>query len=297
METWPSLHWSDWADTCQTLHLWTQVAGKIRMAKSTPVNHWWHVPLYVTTCGIGTSPIPDGERTFAIDFDFLDHRLRVTCSDGTEESFALEPMSVATFYRRVLEALGRIGVEVHVNPRPSEIESPIPFDHDEEHKSYDPVAANRFWRALVQADRVFHQFRSRFIGKVSPVHFFWGSFDLAVTRFSGRTAPAHPGSPILPQSVTQEAYSHEVSSAGFWPGGPLMDATFYAYAYPAPNGFETAAIGPAQASWNAGFGEFVLPYDAVRTSASPDDTLLEFLQTTYEAAANLAGWDRKALER
>jgi hypothetical protein len=297
METWPSLHWSDWADTCQTLHLWTQVAGKVRLTKATPVNHWWHVPLYVTTCGIGTSPIPDGVRTFAIDFDFLDHRLRVTCSDGMEESFALEPMSVARFYRRVLEALDRIGVDVNVNPRPSEIENAIPFDQDEEHKSYDPAAANRFWRALVQADRVFNKFRSRFIGKVSPVHFFWGSFDLAVTRFSGRKAPAHPGSPIMPQSVTLEAYSHEVSSAGFWPGAPLMDATFYAYAYPAPEGFETATIGPAQASWNAAFGEFVLPYEAVRTSASPDDTLMEFLQTTYEAAANLASWDRKALER
>jgi len=297
METWPTLHWSDWSDTCQTLHLWTQVAGKIRMAKSPPVNHWWHVPLYVTTSGIGTSPIPDGSRTFAIDFDFLAHRLRVTCSDGTEESFALEPMTVAAFYRRVLDAVGRIGVDITINTRPSEIENPIPFELDEVHRTYDPAAAHRFWKALVQADRVFQQFRSRFIGKVSPVHFFWGSFDLAVTRFSGRTAPAHPGSPILPQSVTQEAYSHEVSSAGFWPGGPLMDAMFYSYAYPAPPGFDTATVGPATASYNSDFGEFVLPYEAVRTAASPDDALMEFLQTTYEAAANLAGWDRKALER
>jgi len=297
METWPSLHWSDWSDTCQTLHLWTQVAGKIRMTKSPPVNHWWHVPLYVTTSGIGTSPIPDGARTFAIDFDFLAHRLRVTCSDGTEESFALEPMTVAAFYARVLAALGGIGVEVKINTRPSEVENPIPFERDEEHRSYDPAAAHRFWRALVQTDRVLQKFRSRFIGKVSPVHFFWGSFDLAVTRFSGRTAPPHPGSPILPQAITQEAYSHEVSSAGFWPGGATMDAMFYAYAYPAPEGFATATVGPGEASWNDAMGEFVLPYEAVRTAASPDDALMEFLQTTYEVAANLAGWDRKALER
>src|SRR6185295_12374956 len=203
---------------------------------------------------------------------------------------------VAAFYRRVLDAVGRIGVDITINTRPSEIENPIPFELDEVHRTYDPAAAHRFWKALVQADRVFQQFRSRFIGKVSPVHFFWGSFDLAVTRFSGRTAPAHPGSPILPQSVTQEAYSHEVSSAGFWPGGPLMDAMFYSYAYPAPPGFDTATVGPATASYNSDFGEFVLPYEAVRTAASPDDALMEFLQTTYEAAANLAGWDRKALE-
>lgn len=295
METWPELRWSEWGETCQTLHLWTQVAGKIRMGNTPAVNHWWHVPLYVTTRGLGTSPIPAGERTFSIDFDFIAHRLRVTCSDGTEHGFALEPMSVATFHRKTVDALAALGIDVHISTRPSEIENAIPFEKDEEHKSYDAAAAQRLWCALVQSDRLFNAFRSRFIGKTSPVHFFWGSFDLAVTRFSGRRAPEHPGVPILPDFVTREAYSHEVSSAGFWPGGPLAEAMFYSYAYAAPEGFAEATV--AHGFFSKDFGEFVLPYEMVRRAASPDSVLMEFLQSTYEAAANLGKWDRAALER
>jgi hypothetical protein len=295
MNTWPELRWSEWGDTCQTLQLWTQVAGKIRMTKSPAVNHWWHVPLYVTTRGLSTSPIPDGRRTFSIDFDFVDHRLRAICSDGTEHGFPLVPMSVAEFYRKTMEAVAALGIEVKIHTTPSEVENPIPFEKDEQHHSYDANAAQRFWVALVQADRVFNAFRSRFIGKSSPVHFFWGSFDLAVTRFSGRRAPDHPGVPILPDYVTREAYSHEVSSAGFWPGGPSMDAMFYSYAYATPEGFADAKV--AHGFFSKDFGEFVLPYETVRSAASPDDVLMEFLQSTYEAAANLGGWDRKALER
>jgi hypothetical protein len=297
MQAWPELRWSNWSDTCQTLQLWTQVAGKVRMAKSPPVNHWWHVPLYVTTRGLGTSPIPDGVRTFSIDFDFIDHRLRVTCSDGTELSFALEPMSVATFHRKTMDALSSLGIDVKIHTTPSEVENPTPFEEDERHASYDADAAQRFWTALVQADRVMNAFRSRFIGKSSPVHFFWGSFDLAVTRFSGRKAPVHPGNAMLPDSVTREAYSHEVSSAGFWPGGPTMEAMFYSYAYGAPEGFGDAVVRPDAAFFSKEMGEFILPYEAVRSSASPDETLMEFLQSTYEAAAELGKWDRKALER
>ncbi|HEY0160187.1 MAG TPA: DUF5996 family protein [Thermoanaerobaculia bacterium] len=297
MEPWPELRWSEWGDTCQTLQLWTQVAGKIRMKKTPPVNHWWHTTLYVTTRGIGTSPIPDGKRTFAIDFDFIEHRLSVTCSDGTAESFALEPMSVAAFYRKTMAAVAAIGVDVRINTMPNEVENPIRFEDDEQHKSYDAAAAHRFWLALVQADRVMAAFRSRFIGKVSPVHLFWGALDLAVTRFSGRTAPKHPGNAMLPLAVNQEAYSHEVSSAGFWPGGPAMEAMFYSYAYPVPEGYPGARVRPEVAFYSKDFGEFVLPYEAVRTSASPDDALMEFLQSTYDAAAELGKWDRAAVER
>lgn len=297
MDAWPELRWSEWGDTCQTLQLWTQVAGKIRMKKTPPVNHWWHTTLYVTTRGLGTSPIPDGDRTFSIDFDFVDHRLRVTCSDGTEESFALEPMSVAAFYRKTMAAVAAIGVEVKINTKPNEVENPIRFEEDEQHKSYDADAAHRFWLALVQAERVMTAFRSRFIGKVSPVHLFWGALDLAVTRFSGRTAPKHQGNAMLPLEVNQEAYSHEVSSAGFWPGGPAMEAMFYSYAYPVPEGYPEAPVRPEAAFYSKDMGEFVLPYEAVRTSASPDDTLMEFLQSTYEAAADLGKWDRAAVER
>lgn len=297
MEPWPALRWSEWGDTCQTLLLWTQVAGKIRMKKTPPVNHWWHSTLYVTTRGIWTSPIPDGDRTFAIELDFVDHRLLVTCSDGTEKSFPLEPMSVATFYRRTMDAVAAIGVEVTINTKPNEVENPIRFEEDEQHASYDAAAAHRFWLALVQSDRVLAAFRSRFIGKVSPVHLFWGALDLAVTRFSGRTAPKHPGNAMLPLAVNQEAYSHEVSSAGFWPGGPAMEAMYYCYAYPQPDGFADARVEPAAAFYSKQLGEFVLPYEAVRTSATPEETLMEFLQSTYEAAAELAKWDRPALER
>jgi hypothetical protein len=267
------------------------------MAKTPPVNHWWHVPLYVTTRGLGTSPIPDGVRTFSIDFDFVDHRLRVSCSDGAEQSFALEPMSVATFHRKTMDVLSSLGIKVKIYTTPSEVEDPIPFEQDERHASYDAAAAQRFWLALVQADRVMNAFRSRFIGKSSPVHFFWGSFDLAATRFSGRKAPVHPGNAMLPDSVTREAYSHEVSSAGFWPGGPAMEAMFYSYAYGAPEGFGDAKVRPEAAFFSKEMGEFILPYEAVRTSASPDETLMDFLQSTYEAAAELGKWDRQALER
>jgi hypothetical protein len=294
---WPALAYADWADTAQTLHLWTQVVGKVRMALAAPVNHWWHVPLYVGARGLTTSPMPVGGRAIEIAFDFIAHRLEITCSDGAHDFLPLEPMSVAAFHRQVMAALDRLGVRPAIWTTPCEIENPIPFEADEVHKSYDPDAARRFWRVLVQADRVMKAFRGRFIGKASPVHFFWGSFDLAVTRFSGRRAPPHPGSPLSPVSVSQEAYSHEVSSCGFWPGAPGVEAMFYAYAYPQPPGFADAPVRPRGARWEAGLGEFVLPYEAMRTAQSPDAALLNFLQSTYEAAADLGGWPRAELER
>lgn len=297
MHSWPRLNWSEWSDTARTLHMWTQVVGKIRMQYAPPVNHWWHITLYVTTRGLGTGAIPCDNRTFSIDFDFANHRLDIACSDGATAGFALEPMSVATFYRSVLDALSSIGVPVAINTKPSEVENPVRFELDEANASYDAKAAHDFWHALVHIDRVFQTFRSRFLGKVSPVHFFWGSFDHAVTRFSGSRAPEHPGVPILPDWVTREAYSHEVSSAGFWPGGPMMDAMFYSYAYPTPAGFSEEPVRPDAAFFSKDFGEFILPYAAVQTAADPDEMLLEFLQSTYEAAAKLLKWDRTALER
>ena len=294
---WPALAYDDWADTAATLHMWTQIVGKVRMVMTPPVNHWWHVPLYVSARGLTTSPIPLGGRTLEIAFDFLEHRFRLTCSDGHEEAFALEPMTVEAFYRQTMAALRRVGAHPHIWTTPCEVENPIPFEADETHRSYDAAAVQRFWRALVQADRVMKAFRGRFIGKASPVHFFWGSFDLAATRFSGRRAPAHPGSPLAPASVSVEAYSHEVSSCGFWPGGAGMDAMFYAYAYPEPAGFKDAQVSPDPARWDPAFGEFVLPYEAVRAAADPDAALMDFFQSTYEAAADLAGWPRQELER
>jgi hypothetical protein len=294
---WPALAYADWAETQATLHMWTQVVGKIRMALTPPVNHWWHVPLYVTARGLTTSPMPCGGRTLEIAFDVLADELRLDCSDGAGERIALQPMSVAAFYKAVMAALGRLGVSVHIWTTPCEVETPIPFERDEAHASYDAAAARRFWRALVQADAVMKAFRGRFLGKASPVHFFWGSFDLAVTRFSGRRAPPHPGSAVLPASVSREAYSHEVSSCGFWPGGPGFEPLFYAYAYPEPAGFPGAAVRPAAARWDAGLGEFVLPYAEVRAAADPEAALLDFLQSTYAAAADLAHWPRDALER
>jgi hypothetical protein len=298
-ETWPSLPLEAWGDTFATLHLWTQIVGKVRLAQSPWVNHSWHVALYVTARGLTTSPIPHDNRTFQIDFDFIAHQLVVQSSDGGTAGFALEPQSVATFYRRLMEELEKLGLHVNIYRLPNEIEDPIRFDQDEVHQSYDREYAYRFWRILVQTDRVFKEFRARFIGKCSPVHLFWGAADLAVTRFSGRRAPEHPGGiPNLPDWVTREAYSHEVSSCGFWPGGGALPyPVFYSYAYPAPAGFSDAAVKPSAAFYNTDFGEFVLPYDAVRESESPDSTLLEFLQSTYEAAANLAEWDRGSLER
>jgi hypothetical protein len=298
-EVWPALPLEAWSDTAATLHLWMQIVGKVRLAQTPWTNHSWHVTLYVTPSGLTTSPIPYGDRTFEICFDFIAHRLDIVASDGRKASLPLEPQSVATFYRRLMAQLDALALPVRINRKPNEIADPTPFDQDETHAAYDPDYANRFWRVLVQADRVFKVFRARFIGKCSPVHFFWGGPDLAVTRFSGRPAPEHPGGiPHLPDRVTREAYSHEVSSAGFWwGGGPLPYAAFYSYAYPEPEGFAKARVEPAAALYNTDLHEFILPYDAVRQADSPDDTLLAFLQTTYEAAAGLARWDRAALER
>jgi uncharacterized protein DUF5996 len=298
-EAWPPLPYEAWKDTLETLHLWTQVVGKVRLTQSPWVNHSWHVTLYVTSRGLSTSPIAHGTRTFEIEFDFLAHRLAITTGEGQSARVPLEPQTVATFYTRLMDSLDSLGLHVKINATPNEIPDAVPFARDETHRSYDPVYANRFWRVLVQADRVFKMFRARFAGKCSPVHFFWGGGDLAVTRFSGRTAPVHPGGiPNLPDRITREAYSHEVSSAGFWAGGgPVAYPVFYSYAYPEPAGFAQALVAPAAASYNQDLREFILPYDAVRQSASPDETLLAFLQSTYEAAAGLAGWDRRALEQ
>jgi uncharacterized protein DUF5996 len=298
-EAWPSLPLEAWSETCATLHLWTQIVGKIRLVQSPWQNHSWHVTLYVTAAGLTTSPVPHGHRTFQIDFDFIRHRLIVQTSDGGTGGFALEPQSVAAFYARLIEELKKLDVPVNIFLQPNEVAEPIRFDQDEKHSAYDREYANRFWRVLVQADRVFKKFRARFIGKCSPVHFFWGAPDLAVTRFSGRKAPQHPGGiPNLPDWVTREAYSHEVSSCGFWPGGGTVPyPAFYSYAYPEPAGFSKAAVKPEAAFYSTDFREFLLAYDVVRDSDSPDDTLLNFLQSTYEAAANLAAWDRASLER
>ncbi len=298
-DRWPALPLEAWGDTCATLHLWTQIVGKIRLARCAGVNHSWHVTLYVTARGLTTLPMPYGDRTFQIDFDFIDHRLTVQSSDGRAGGFALQPQSVATFYGRLMYEMARLDLHVAIHKKPNEVSDPVPFDQDESHATYDRDYANRFWRVLVQADRALKLFRARFIGKCSPVHYFWGAPDLAVTRFSGRRAPQHPGGiPNLPDSVTREAYSHEVSSCGFWPGGgPIPYPAFYAYAYPEPAGFAQSPVAPDAAFYSADLREFILPYDAVRQSESPDDTLLEFLQTTYEAAAALAKWDRAALER
>jgi hypothetical protein len=298
-ERWPELSYSAWKDTRETLHLWTQVIGKIRLAQAPWQNHSWQVALYVTARGLTTGPMPWSGGSFQIGFDFIDHVLQIRTSDGRLREFSLKPMSVAEFYAGVVVSLADLGIHIRIHTMPNEIPDAIPFDKDTTHKSYDPDYANRFWRVLLAANEVFAKFRTGFLGKVSPVQFFWGSFDLAVTRFSGRTAPKHPGGvPHLPNAVAQEAYSHEVSSAGFWPGGggPIDYAAFYSYAYPAPEGFADAKVAPADAFFSKELGEFVLPYDAVRTASDPDKALMEFLQSTYEAAAALGKWDRKALE-
>jgi len=296
---WPALPLEAWSDTCATLHMWTQIVGKIRLAQTTWTNHSWHVTLYVTANGLTTSPIPYGARSFEIAFDFVAHELGILTTDGGRGRVPLEPQSVATFYRRLMEALAALGLRVAIYAKPNEVAEAIPFAEDEVHRAYDPEYANRFWRVLVQADRVLKRFRARFIGKCSPVHFFWGAPDLAVTRFSGRPAPTHPGGvPNLPDRVAREAYSHEVSSVGFWPGGgAIAYPAFYAYAYPEPSGFPGAPVSPAGAFYSTDLKEFILPYEVVRTAPSPDDALLAFAQSTYEAAANLAHWDRSALER
>jgi len=295
---WPELPTAAWRDTCATLQLFTQIVGKIRLTKAPWLNHSWHVTLYVTPRGLTTSPVPDGTRTFQIDFDFIDHVLRLSTSDGAQRQFALAGKSVAGFYAATMAALAELGIAVTIDEIPNELPDPIRFSEDNVHASYDPDAVGRFLQILVNCDRVFKQFRTGFLGKASPVHFFWGSFDLAVTRFSGRRAPRHPGGvPHLSDAVAHEAYSHEVSSAGFWPGSGAVDyPAFYSYAYPEPAGYRSAKVRPDAAFFGEALGEFILPYDAVRTADDPDRALLEFLQSTYEAAAVAANWDRDALE-
>ena len=298
-EPWPDLPLSAWADTCDTLQLWTQVVGKIRLAHAPLINHWWQIALYLTSRGLTTSPIPYGPRSFQLDFDFIDHHLIIQTSDGAIDRITLAPRTVADFYAEVMGRLRALGVETRIWTMPVEIPDAVPFDQDRHHQSYDAASVQRFWRMLVQADRLFTQFRAPFLGKVSPVHFFWGSFDLAVTRFSGRTAPPlNSASPNLGAWVMQESYSHEVSSCGFWPGnGGFGKPAFYSYAYPEPPGFADAPVHPDAAYYDKDLGQFILPYDAVRQSPSPDEHVLDFLQSTYGAAADLAHWDRAALER
>jgi Family of unknown function (DUF5996) len=297
-EAWPDLPYAAWKDTCATLQLMTQIVGKIRLAKTPWLNHSWHVTLLVGVRGLATPPIPDGGRAFEIAFDFLDHVLWVRTSDGHARQVMLRPMPIAEFYADLMVALGELAIEVRINEMPNEVADAVPFPSDRVHAAYDRDYANRFWRVLLATNDVFAHFRTGFLGKVSPVHFFWGSFDLAVTRFSGRRAPPHPGGvPRLPDAVAREAYSHEVSSAGFWPGGgPIDYAAFYSYAYPAPDGLADAKVKPGEALFSRELGEFILPYDAVRTATDPDRTLMDFLQSTYAAAADLAKWDRAALE-
>jgi hypothetical protein len=298
-QAWPALPFADWRETAETVHMWTQIVGKVRMVQSPWLNHAWHVTLYVTPRGMTTGTIPHGRLSFSVDFDFIDHRLIASASHGKVESLELAPMDTADFYAAVMVMLGRIDCPVTINVVPNEVADAIPFDKDRTHNAYDAGAVNRFWRALGHVDRVFNCFRAGFQGKASPVHFFWGSFDLAVTRFSGRTAPDHPGGlPNMPIWVAQEAYSQEVSSAGFWPGSAdAPDAIFYSYAYPAPDGFDKADIKPGSAAWSADLGEFVLPYEVVRTADDPDAVLTDFLQTTFDAAADRAGWDLATLAR
>lgn len=297
-EIWPALEYSAWAQTCETLHLWTQIVGKVRMTLSPWVNHSWHVTLYLTARGLTTGPIPYGMRMFELRFDFISHELRLLAGNGDVRVLKLRPQSVAAFYRDLMEALSALDLKVEISTMPNELPDAVRFDEDERHASYDAAAAHRFWQVLSQCGRVFAAFRSRFCGKCSPVHFFWGSFDLAVTRFSGRSAPPHPGGiPHLPDAVAREAYSQEVSSLGFWPGNAqIPQALFYSYAYPAPEGFAAAKIAPAAAYFHEQLKEWVLPYEAVRAAASPDDEILAFAQSTYDAASTLAKWDRDALE-
>ncbi len=303
---WPALPLAEWQDTYATLHMWTQIVGKIRLAQTPLVNHWWNVPLYVTARGLTTSAMPYKDRSFEIDFDFIDHRLLIKSNDGATETIALVPRSVADFYKEVMQRLGNLQIEVKIWPVPVEVENPIPFEQDHQNASYDPEYANRFWRILVRTDEVFTRFRSRFIGKCSPVHFFWGSFDLAVTRFSGRRAPEREGVDL----ITREAYSHEVISHGFWPGvrgsgsaerdnsdGLLHEPAFYSYTAPEPAGLNREPVRPGEAYYSETMKEFILTYNDVRNAASPETALMEFLESTYEAGAKLAKWDRAELEQ
>jgi len=295
---WPELPYAAWKETCETLQLWTQVVGKVRLSLTPWLNHSWHVTLQVTARGLATPPIAYAGRDFTIEFDFIDHVLWLRTSDGHVRQLMLKPMTVAEFYADVMVALRELGIAVRINEMPNEIPGAVPFPDDRAHAAYDRVFAEKFWRVLLRSHEVFSHFRTGFLGKVSPVHFFWGSFDLAVTRFSGRRAPPHPGGvPGLPDAVAREAYSHEVSSAGFWPGGgPIDYPAFYSYAYPAPAGFAAAKVAPAEAFFSKELGEFILPYDAVRTAGEPEAALMAFLQSTYDAAADLAKWDRGNLE-
>jgi hypothetical protein len=294
---WPPLSLEAWQETYLTLHRWTQIVGKIRLALCPAVNHWWHTTLYLTPRGLTTGPMPYGERTFQMDFDFLTHRLDVTTANGQTRSIPLMPRSVADFYQETMTTLADLRLSISIWTTPVEVEDRTPFEEDHGHASYDPEYAQRCWRILLQAHRVLTQFRGRFLGKASPVHFFWGSFDLAASRFSGRSAPQHPGAPHLARYVAVEAYSQEVSSCGFWPGAGLGTPAFYAYAYPEPQGFREYEVRPSEAYYHDTLREFILPYDAVRTATMPDDALLAFAQTTYEAAATAGNWDRQALER
>ena len=297
-QIWPSLEYGAWRETCATLQLWTQIVGKVRLTLGPWINHSWGVTLYVTSRGLTTSLIPYGTLAIDMEFNFIWHELRISTTKGEERKITLQPQSVASFYREVMSKLRELGIEVRIVTMPNETLEAIPFERDEKHSAYDLEYANRFWRVLLQADRVFKEFRSRFCGKCSPVHFFWGSFDLAVTRFSGRPAPPHPGGiPHLPDAITREAYSQEVSSVGFWPGNDqLPTALFYSYAYPAPDGFAEAKVKPAAASFHQQLREFILPYEDVRETESPEDAILTFAQSTYDAASTLAKWDRAAFE-
>ena len=299
-QSWPELKLAEWQDTLATLHMWTQIVGKIRLELTPLVNHWWNVPLYVSARGLTTSPMTYQDRIFEIEFDFVDQKLRIECSDGAMTNFELRPQSVAGFYNQLMSALHELGIDVKIWTMPVEVPAPysavreaIRFEDDQTHKTYDAEYANRFWHALVAIDEVFKDFRARFIGKVSPVHFWWGSFDHAVTRFSGRLAPPREGA----DAITVEAYSHEVISHGFWPGGNGVEAAFYAYAAPEPAGLSDMSVKPAAAFYSKEMSEFLLPYDAVRQAASPADSLMDFCQSTYDAAADLAKWDRAAVER
>jgi hypothetical protein len=294
---WPELPWREWAPTISTLHMWTQIVGKVRMGLAPPLNHWWHVPLYVSSRGLTTSVIPYGHRQFQVDFDFIAHQLRVSDSGGGSFTMALEPKSVARFYREFMDGLRGLGIAVRIMTNPVEVIDPISFESDEEHASYDPQQVELFWHVLLQADRLMKAFQTGFVGKVSPVHFFWGSFDLAATRFSGRPAPRHPGgTPNCPDWVMEEAYSREESSVGWWPSSDPPGPAFYAYTYPEPAGLRSAPVRPAGAYFDARLRLFMLPYDVVRRAADPDSAAQEFFQATYEAGADLAGWDRTTLE-
>jgi Family of unknown function (DUF5996) len=296
-EPWPELPWHDWQPTISTVHMWAQIVGKVRMALASPLNHWWHVTLYASSRGLTTSPIPYRHRHFQVDFDFLEHRLDVTDSIGGSFTIPLVPQSVARFHREFMDGLRGIGIDVRIWPRPVEVADAIPFDADEQHASYDPRHAEMFWRGLLQADRVMKAFQSGFVGKASPVHFFWGGFDLAASRYSGRPAPLHPGGvPNCPTWVMEEAYSREETSVGWWPSDEVYGPAFYSYAYPEPDGYRSAPIRPREAFFDTRLGEFLLPYEAVRLATDPDAAVQEFLQSTYEAGANLGGWDRSTLE-